>query len=132
MEEAVWKVFNLGTKILKEWPKYAQFFARTATNLVGMLHLLQLGAGSMEGKLAKSLKEAVAQGDLQKKKDAVVANPSESKPLVLFYAGAVVERKNAAHAKKQPRSAAATSRPSPCPFRLLRKGKRLGKNCASS
>ena len=85
-DHAVKSLFKFGTTVVSAWPGHSEFFARTATNFIGMNHLLQLGSGTLEGKLARALKESTLQGGLAKARDELVANPGNPKFLTMFYA----------------------------------------------
>ena len=98
--KAVKKLFKFGTAVV----------ARTATNLVGMGHVLQLGPGTLEGRLARALKDTALQGALAKARDNLVANPADAKALTHFYAAAVGERLQGMEAKKRPQAAAGSGK----------------------
>ena len=106
------------------WPQYSEFFARTATNLVGMGHVLQLGSGTIEGRLARALKDTALEGRLAKARDKLVANPADAKILTHFYV-------KATEAKKRPHAAAGSGKPritmtfSPSPSRAAPDKQRL-------
>ena len=100
VHSAVKLIFKLGRAVLERWPRFAQVFARTGTNYVGMLHALQLGAATISGKVNLAIPSVPLDGEAASKRDALIKEPENPKALVEFYTAAVLQRVQTAKAKR--------------------------------
>ena len=121
---AVKRLLKLGTKIQEKWAPFAEFTARSATAYVGMQHLLQLGALTLDGKAAQGIKDLPAEGSVKAAQEALTQDPSNPEKLVAFFTAAVTERHETSTTKKASRSGQASAKKlvimkmSPSPARL--------------
>ena len=71
-----------------------------ATGFVGLLHTLQLGAATVEGKVAAGLAALPLEGEMAQAKEALASKATDPEALVKFYVTAVMQRVQTASAKQ--------------------------------
>ena len=82
---AVKNVLKMGTEVAAQWRCYSDFFARTATNYVGIHALLTQAALVVPGRFAEGVKDVPLQGESAvAARKTLVENPAQSSAISAF------------------------------------------------